>query len=151
MIELVPASPAHVGRIANRIRQVDLLECAAFGRSPKESLRLGLRASVLAGTALLDGEPIAMFGLTPVSVIEDTGRPWMLGTDAVPYCARALLTGAASLIDQMHARFSRLENVVAVENVAAVRMLQRWGFTVEQEVMTVGGVEMVGFWRKRDV
>lgn len=148
MIQLVPASPAHVGRIANRMRGVDRRECAAFGRVPKESLRLGLRSSVLAGTALLDGKPIAMFGLTPASIIEDVGRPWLLGTDDVPRCARALLTGASSLIGQMHARFRRLENVVAVDNAAAIRMLRRWGFTVESEVMVIGGVEMHAFWRQ---
>lgn len=109
---------------------------------------MGLRASVLAGTALWDGVPIAMFGVTPASVIEDIGRPWMLGTDAVGRCARPLLTGAASLIDQMHARFGRLENWVAVENAAAIRMLGRWGFRVEPEVTVIGGVEMVGFWRQ---
>ncbi len=102
---------------------------------------------MLVATGLLHDVPIAMFGVTPVSVIEGVGRPWLLGTDDVPACARALVREAPRYIDAMHARFRRLENMVAVENVDAIRLLTHWGFVVEGEPVDVRGVAMVGFWR----
>lgn len=130
------------------MRAADVEEAAAFGRAPKEALRVGLQASVLAATAKLDGSPIAMLGLTPISVLEGVGRPWMLGTDEVPRCARALLTEAQAVIGEMHGRFRRLENFVSVGNGPAIRMLQRWGFEVGGKGFDVNGVSFVPFWKE---
>lgn len=149
MIELVPASPAHVGRIATRMREIDRREAEAFGHSPKEGLRIGLRGSVLAWTAMVDGRPEAMFGVTPVSVIESRGLAWFLATDAAFGCARALLTAAPAAIEAMHRRFNRLENWVSTENHAAIRMLGRWGFELGERTMVVKGVEFRPFWKER--
>jgi len=148
VIELVAASPAHVGRIATRMRAADVAEVEAFGRTPKEALRLGLRGSSLAATVKVDGRPEAMLGVAPVSVIEGVGRPWMLGTDAVPRCARALLADGHAVIGEMRRRFRRLENWVSADNAPAIRLLRRWGFEVGAEAMTVSGVDFVLFWRE---
>jgi hypothetical protein len=149
MIRLVPASPAHVGRIANRMRGIDRQECEAFGRSPKEALRVGLKASSLAWTAIVDGRPEAMFGATPRNAIEGTAIAWFLATDAAFGCARALLTTGPAVIEAMHRRFSRLENMVSTDNDAAIRMLGRWGFELGSDTMTISGVEFRPFWRER--
>ena len=53
MIEFVAASPAHIGTIANRMRDIDAKECAIMGRTPKQALRLSLKASVAAWTAVV--------------------------------------------------------------------------------------------------
>lgn len=145
MIQLVTASPAHVGRIATRMRDMDRRECAAFGRSPKDALRLGLRSSVFALTALVDGSPHAMMGVSPISVMEDKGRPWMLGTDEVMRHGRELVTMGPAIIDSLHRYFASLENLVSVENRKAIRLLAHWGFTVGGDVRTVGGVDFVPF------
>lgn len=148
MIRFVAASAAHVGRIANRMRGDDIIECRAFGRSPKEALRLGLRCGAFTLTALYHGEPHAMFGVTASNAIEGTGRPWFLGSERTYDCARHLLTMGPQVIAEMHRRFRRLENVVSVRNVRAIRMLKRWRFELGDEAMTVGGVEFVRFWRE---
>lgn len=151
MISFVAASGAHVGRVATRMREVDRVECAAFGRSPKEALRLGLRASSFTLTGLYGGQPHAMFGVSPVNAIEGVGRPWFLGSDVVYSCARELLSDGPLVIAEMHRRFRRLENIVACRNERALRLLRRWGFRIEDETMTFGGVEFVAFWREADV
>jgi hypothetical protein len=79
MIELVPASLKHVGPIATRMRAADVEEVGAMGRTPKQALRLGLRASVDCMTVLIDGRPEAMLGLTPKNLLEGEGMAWMLG------------------------------------------------------------------------
>lgn len=130
------------------MRAADVEEVAAFGRTPKEALRVGLRSSVLAATAFVGDRPEAMFGLTPVNAIEGVGRPWLLGTDVVPACARALIREGAGIIEQMHRRFARLENWVSARNVPAIALLERWGFTVEVETRVIGEVEFRLFWRE---
>lgn len=148
-VHVVLASPAHVGRIATRMRAADARECAAFGRTPKLSLRNGLRGSTLALTALVDGSPEAMIGVTPISAIEGRGAAWMLGTDVVMRHGRDLVAMASPIIAALHSFYARLENVVSVDNAPAIRLLRHWGFTVDAEVRTVGGVDFYPFWRNR--
>ena len=135
------------------MRTIDRRECAAFGRSPKMALRLGLRASCAAWTGFVGDRPAAMFGVTPINAIEGRGMAWLLGTDEVLDCARELIGVGPAVIDAMHRRFKRLENMVSTENRAAIRLLRHWGFEVGKETMTVGGVEFRPFWREagRDV
>lgn len=150
-VRIIPASPAHVGRVANRMREIDRLETGAKGRSPKAAVRLSLRSSTWACTVLLDGEPVAMFGVVAASLIEDKGRPWFLGSDDVYRHGRDMLLYGERTIAKMHGDFRRLENVVSSGNVRAIRLLRRWGFVVEGEEIMVGGVPFVSFWREADV
>jgi len=131
------------------MREIDRRECTAFGRSPKQALRIGLRASALAWTGLIDGVPAAMFGVVPRNAIEGAGTAWLLGTDAMFGCARELLTVGPAVIEAMHSRFARIENMVSTENEAAIRLLGRWGFELGSETMTVRGVEFRPFWKDR--
>jgi len=151
VIRIVPASPAHIGRIANRMREADRLETGAKGRSPKSALRLSLRSSTWACTALVDGDPHAMFGVAAISLIEDRGRPWFLGSDLVYQHPREMIRRGLEVVDLMHASFRKLENVVSVDNIRAIRLLRRWGFTVGEEEIMVGGVTFLPFWKVGDV
>ena len=121
------------------MRAIDAAEAMAFGFAPKQALRHSLMVSAQAMTATVDGRPEAMFGVVEASAIEGIGRPWFLGTDRVAACASALLTMGPPLIASMRTRFRRLENLVAVENVRAIRVLKRWGFEVGGDEIMVGG------------
>lgn len=134
------ASPAHVARIANRMRSMDRLEVSACGHTPKGALRSGLRASSLAWTIMRDGEPVAMLGVVPESVIDRTGLVWMLGTTEIDGAARAFVSMARPVLDWMRDEYPRLFNICAVENVKAIRLLRWLGFAFDDEVVYVGGV-----------
>lgn len=100
---------------------------------------------------MLDGEPHAMFGISPISLIEDRGSPWFLGSDETYRHGRALLELGPRAVARMHGSFHRLENSVSVGNSRAIRLLGRWGFTIGRDPFVVGGVEFVRFWRESDV
>lgn len=136
----------HVGPIASNIRTIDRQECEALGRSPKDALRMGLRCATAAHTALVDGRPVAMLGVNSLSAIEGRGTVWMLGTCEVFRHARELLTYGPAFLAMWMETYSRLENIVSVENTAAIRLLKRLGFTVGDDVKRVRGVEFVDFW-----
>lgn len=137
-----PAHPSHVARIANRMRTIDAAECLAVGHSPKQALRSSLKASTFALTVLLDGRPVAMLGVTPYSVLEGIGSPWLLGTDEVLKGARHFLTVGPRVVEAMQREWPRLENYVGAENRAALRVLARLGFDVRPEVVLIGNLPM---------
>ena len=136
MIEIVPAKLTHVGPIAVNMREIDQLECRIFGHTPKDALRLGLMASSIAWTALVDGVPVAMFGASTISLIDRVGRPWMLMTDGAMKHQRALVRFGRIYTAAIHRHYARLENWVHVDNAAAIRWLSRLGFAV-------GGVDVI--------
>jgi len=140
-----PAHPRHVRAIANRIRAIDALECRAFGRTPLQSLRLGLKASTPCLTFLCDGRPAAMLGVTPTSVIEGRGTVWMLGTDALDRSHRAILQLAPPILKAIERETPRLENMISVDNMKSMAWLRRLGFAFDEEIRYCGGVAMRRF------
>lgn len=146
MIDIVPASPAHIGTIATRMRDIDKLECAVFGRSPKQALRAALMGSVLAWTAKVDGRAEAMFGVTPVSTLEGRGSPWLLMTPEAARHGKALVAMGRSYSVGMAKLFPVLENWVHADNVQAIAWLSRLGYTVG-DLVTINGQPMRHFSR----
>lgn len=149
-VELVPAHAGHIGTIAARMRAIDRMEAAAFGRSPKQALRLGIRASSIALTAKVDGRAEAMMGLSPLCVLGGMGTPWFLGTDEVYRHGREMIAWGPKIIARFLDAYPHLENNVASCNGKAIRLLRAWGFTVEGEVQSFGGVEFHRFSLSRD-
>lgn len=145
MIRYATATPAHIGRIATRMGEWDRIECAAGGHAPKDALRLSLRGSIMAWTALIDGRPVAMWGLTAMNLMDGEGSPWMLGTDEARLHPKAFYVGGARSIPMMLRACPRLVNSVACGNKAAIRLLTRWGFVVGGEIETRRGVDFVPF------
>lgn len=149
--KLVKASPAHVGRLANSMRQIDRVECLVMGRTPKEALRVGLRTSLYAFTVIDEetGAPVAMFGIMPVSLVSGKGVPWFLGSDDVFKYRRDLIVSGKCMVEWWLESFSKMENLVAVTNDRSIRLLRRWGATFG-ETQDVGGTEFVTFTFNRD-
>ena len=126
------------------MRDVDRVEAAAFGHSPKGALRAGIIAG-RAWTTMVDGRPEAMFGLVVASAIDGLGRPWMLGTDAIYRHGRDLIGQGPVWLARFRDSMPRLSNLVSRENARAIRLLRRWDFDVGSEVVMIGGVAFVRF------
>ena len=130
MIEIVPARPTHIGPIAVRMRDIDRLECLVFGHTPKEALRNGLMSASMAWTALVDGRPEAIFGVSTTSLLEGTGRPWMLMTNEAVKHAVPLLRLGRIYTEAIQRHYVLLHNWVHSDNAASIRWLSRLGFAV---------------------
>jgi len=150
-VELVPARLVHVGPIASRMREIDRIEAEAMGRTPKDALRIGLRASLSAFTALGEGKPLAMMGVVSTSLISSRAAVWFLGRDEVFDHGREMLTIGPKVLGHWLETFEVLENIVAVQNVRATRMLRKWGFEIGDAVQAHGGVDFVPFRLRRRV
>lgn len=119
-----------------------------MGHGPREALRNGLIAG-RAWTASVGGRPEAMFGVVMTSAIEGRGVPWMLGTDAIYDHAREMIRMAPQVMAWAFDSCRRLDNLVSAENGKAIRLLRRWGFTVEDGKVMVGAVAFRPFWMER--
>lgn len=139
-IAVVPAERRHINIIANRLREIDREECEAMGRSGKASLRLALDTSAKAWTAMVDGKPEAMFGVVVEDLLSRIGTPWFLGTDEVYRHGRELLMWGPGFVARMSDSRLTMRNLVSARNRRAIRLLERWGFTVDQNEVTVRGV-----------
>ncbi len=113
--------------------RAELASCNLF--DPLAVIRQGVRDSKLCWAARDAGDDtmLAIFGVAPLRphlLLEDTGVPWLLATDAMTRATRDLATGHPPYIDQMLATYPRLLNFVHAENRRAVRWLRHIGFTL---------------------
>lgn len=128
---VVEAEGWHIPLIAEDVREADRVELWLQARSnPLDAMEQGCRRSVLCFTCLIDGEPAAMFGVTPYVTLLGQGVPWMVGSNRLMAWAgqRALLALAPAYVAQMQAAFPMLINAVHDDNVAAKRWLRWLGF-----------------------
>jgi len=144
-VRIVLARPIHVNRIANRMRDIDRRECEAMGQTPKQALRAALASSSRAWTALVDDQPEAMFGVVVRSALGGEAVPWFLGSDEVYRHGRELVMWGPAIISRLHDSSMTLRNLVSSENTKAIRLLRRWGFTVEDDEQEIGGVMFRAF------
>jgi Type II secretory pathway, pullulanase PulA and related glycosidases len=134
-IEIVPARALHIRTIAKRMRQADRDEVlASSGKTPLEALRYSMRKSAFSWAVLVNGRPEVMFGVCNMSVLTDTGIPWLLGTDAIDRHYVAFLRQSAGCLAQLSARYPILRNFVDDRNVVSIRWLRWLGFTISEPV-----------------
>lgn len=148
LLVLVPAEREHADLLAPRLRGIDRIECEAMGRTGHDALRHGVLASAESWTALVDGEPQAMFGVVVESVAGSLGIPWFLGSEQVSAHGRTLVAMGPALVGAMHRHGRTLRNFVSSDNRPAIRLLEHWGFDVEHEVVRMRGVAFRPFKRE---
>jgi hypothetical protein len=127
----VTASKAwHIERM--QVREADRRELWSGWRStPVDSLRHGLERSSHCLTALVNFQPVCMFGVVPESLLGASGVIWLIGTDEMEMRRVGFLRRCRSHLHRLQQTYSRLHNYVAAENVHAVDWLRWLGFTIQ--------------------
>ena len=114
-----------------RAADVDEIK-ASSGLSPLMALKVSARASRSPVAALVDGEPVAVFGIVNANTIENIGAPWLLGTDRLDEITREWLKDAPQWIMLLSDGYSLLRNWVDARNVRSIRWLKHMGFKVKK-------------------
>jgi hypothetical protein len=130
VIEIVRASPAHIGRVANSLREMDRLECEAARMTPKDNLRYGIQWGETY-TVKIDGKPEAMFGVVPTCVLTGRSKVWLLMSDKAARQRKVLVRAGVVYSSIFRSKYRVLENYVHAENDLAIRWLTRIGFRVD--------------------
>lgn len=123
-----------VAYIAANLRACDAQELRAMHGNDLdllEALQTAVSASEEAYVAITAyGEPIAVFGLAPVSLLGGQACPWMLGTDTVDLYARSVVQLSRAHVARWSQRYDQLFNYVDARNLRSIAWLRRTGFSV---------------------
>ena len=129
-VEVIPSQPEHVEPIARRMRFTDAMEVYFSGRHTPSSALSGSRQVGESRTALMDGVPFLMFGVSSF-LMSDFGRPWMLATNDIQKVTRQFIRECAFHLDEVSQGIQRMENHVYARNEVSIRWLQWLGFQIE--------------------
>jgi hypothetical protein len=127
----------HIVHIATNMRQEDRQELDAGGwDSPEVALSASLDASEWAAVALVDGEPVAVFGVAIAGpLLCRTYIPWLLGATTLHTLSREIMVESKHVVYDLMNEYPRLENWVYAGSINSIRWLRRLGFTVENETV----------------
>lgn len=128
-ITVRPAAIGDAAIIAASLREDDRRELeASTPLSPDRAIAESISLSMMCWTAEKNGKPIAVMGVTPISIIRGAGSPWMLGTSECDKSFVRFTALSRVYIPAMLSLFPTLENMVDVRNVKSIRWLKRLGF-----------------------
>ncbi len=135
LVEIVKAEWQHIAPIAENLRDADILEIRlSSNKTPLQAVSEGFEQSIMVWTGMYGDVPIGMFGLCSLTILGNTGVPWLLGTDEMMKIRRQFLTDSKPYIDQMLSIHPRLVNFVHVDNSAGIRWLHWLGFDMQPPV-----------------
>jgi hypothetical protein len=132
-LAFVDVTPDVVDYVASNMHPADVAEVqATSGSDNGHALRMACAASTDAVAAVSAyGEPLAIFGVGTLSLLYNTGSPWMLRAAGASRYRRALIEGGRSYTGEMLQHFDVLVNHVDARNLTSVAWLQRLGFLIE--------------------
>jgi len=121
--------------VAENMREADRLEVWASNHlTPEQAITGSLKRSMMAWAVVgRKGEPVAVFGVGAVSIMQDVGFPWLLGTDGVLDIQMEFLKKSRYYVGEMSGLFSQLENFVDSRNIISIKWLEWCGFTIHDE------------------
>ena len=100
MIEFVPVEQEHIEFIAANMREADAVEVwHSSMQDPLTALTRSVDYSFLSSAAMCDGVPLVAYGLVNKSLLDQSGVPWMLGTNQALRHKRGFLTETPKVID----------------------------------------------------
>lgn len=127
------ATSADAECLAPRLRAADVEEIrAASGTTPAEALHRAFGLSTHAW-ALRDttGQPLALWGVGPHSLLAGRGCPWLLAADAFEAFGPDIARLSRPFLAGMRELYPQLENRVDARHARSVRWLSWLGFTID--------------------
>lgn len=127
MIEIVDARQTHVGPVANGLCDDIKVEYQKIGLRPRAGLRRLFDESSYCKTALLDGKPIAMWGVIG-SEMATHGEIWLSLSEMGRMQRKALVRIARREVENLAVLRGMLVATMMCEDARAKRFLQMLGF-----------------------
>jgi len=115
--------------LESRLREVDLLETASFGVSPKDALIDGLDGMAFTAKDKKD-KVVCMFGSADTD-IKGTGVVWMLGSVLVEKYKKDVLKLTKQCVEKICKPYSSVYNYIHESNAKSMRWLRWCGFDVD--------------------
>jgi len=112
----------------DRLREADKQEIwASDNHTPEEALRSSFNLSTEKLTVVFNGEPVAMFGIVPVTLLDDRAIVWMLTTDLIEKVSVRFLKLSKKFINLLREKYGILFNFVDVRHKKSIDWLEWCG------------------------
>jgi len=129
-VSFVPTSEDHVKHVGENARETERIEIYELSRTTVlKRLERSVKLSDRTATILIDGTPVAIFGVGKATSLSDTGVPWMITTDEAAKHAKTILPYGPIMLERMKQGSKKLVNLVHVDNKKSIRWLKALGFT----------------------
>jgi hypothetical protein len=149
VVQIVPATPAHAQHIARNLREADKAELMTTAPAKLIGILMeAITVSRWAHVALVDGEPVLAYGVSPHEANPNWGVPWLLGTDGMRRIRKQFIQTCRGEVELMETRFTFLFNRVHDRNALAIKWLMWLGFTIDfARPVQVRGRTFLNFYR----
>lgn len=145
-VAIVPATDVHVVQLLPQVREADRTEFSAFsGMTAAQVLDIGLRCSTVAYAGLVNNNVVAIFGVSPRSLLTGSAVPWLVASHELPHYQKTFLRRCRPVVREFLGRYPFLENYVDARNTVAIRWLRWLGFQLDDA--TPAGVAGLPFHR----
>jgi hypothetical protein len=124
------ATPGHARIVAGAMRPQDVAEVRAGWGDPEEAIRNALYCSPrYARTLFYELEPLAIYGLSGLTILGESAQVWCFGTTAIDRHPLAFARASRLAVAAMLRHASILTNVMDVSDVRTRRWLEWLGAT----------------------
>ena len=144
--EVVPSSVRHIKALAAELRPAACQTLRAFGADPRRALHHAVRQSHYCRTAILKGQPVAMWGAAG-AMLGDTVIVWGAFTLEAVRFPLAIVRGARSELAKLGRDGTSLHAMVAVADDKAILFAQTIGFDRTNEFEVPDGMVAMSFGR----
>jgi len=138
-VEIVDARETHVGPVANNLSAETLETFRKIGIRPRAGLRRLMDDSAYCRAALVDGRPIALWGVMG-SDIASSGEAWFSLTEHGRRQRKAIVRHAREELRAMLATKSELFSSILCSDARAKRFAEFLGFECVDQDVTPGGI-----------
>lgn len=139
-MKVVPATEGHARIIATQMRESDRCEIrAGWDQEPYEAMLAALANSSYARTAFHGLEPLAMFGISHLSILGNSAQVWCFGTRAIDRHPLIFARASRQILPEIFARAPILTNWVDMGDAQALRWLAFLGATYVSQPTSRGG------------
>lgn len=143
LYSVVPGSILHVKQISPSLRPAACLTLQGFGLEPRAALHRAFRASAYCRTAVLEGQPVAMWG-SMGTALSDHATVWAaLGQGAVRW-PLAIVRRARDELSRMAERSGMLYAAIGKDDERAMLFAKTLGF-VPAEIAVPDGMIAMAF------
>lgn len=138
------AEPYDIEMMKDNIREEDRNEVWASDHfTPEQALENSFKVSSEKMAFLVEGEILGMFGIVPLTLMDDRACIWMITTNAIEKYAIKFLRASRYFIKILLERYSILSNFVDVRHKKSVKWL-RWSGAIIREPENFG-LEQIPF------